>query len=139
MKKFKILSFFLILILIFTGCSLKKEFLIEISYKELIQKIENQETFFFTAMQDGCSHCEEFLPKFEEILKENEIKGYKLNFTKLTDEEEKEFGSKFGSSIGTPTTIFITEGKEETQLTRIVGNQSKTKVIEKLKSMKYIK
>ena len=139
MKKFRIISFLILIITITTACSLKKEYLKEISYKELINKIDNEESFFFTVVQDGCSHCKEFTPKFEEILKEYNLTGFKLNFTNLSEEEDKLFEERFGSSIGTPTTIFIVNGKEQSQLTRLVGNLSKSKVIEKLKTMNYIK
>ena len=122
----------------FSACSLKKEYLKDISYSDLSKKIDNGETFFFTVVQDGCSHCASFTPKFEEILKEYNIIGYKLNYTNMTENELKSFEEKFGTNIGTPTTIFIVNGKEESYLTRLVGNQSKTKVIERLKTQGYI-
>lgn len=138
MKKFKIFSLLVLLITITTACSLKNEYLKDISYNELTKKMENGDTFFFTVVQDGCSHCKEFTPKFEEILKEYNITAYKLNFTNLSEDDDKLFEEKFGSSIGTPTTIFIVNGKEQSQLTRLVGNLSKAKIIEKLKTMNYI-
>lgn len=139
MKKYKIFAVLLLILISFTACSLKNEYLKEINYNELVKKIENGESFFFAVVQDGCSHCASFTPKFEEILKEYNVTGYKLNFTNLSDEDNELFKERFGTGIGTPTTIFISNGKEESQLMRLVGNQSKSKIIEKLKTTGYIK
>lgn len=142
MKKIAKILLLLFVFTLFTGCTKENEveeekYLQEISYSELLKKIENKETFFFEVMQDDCSYCQAFTPKLISVLQEYEIKGYKLNITKLTKEEHKEFDKNFGID-GTPETIFITEGKEKTKLQRIEGNTSKTKIVAKLKSNGYI-
>lgn len=142
MKKITKILLLLFVFTLFTGCTKETEvdeekYLQEISYSELLEKIENKETFFFEVMQDDCSYCQAFTPKLISVLKEYEIKGYKLNITKLTEDEYKEFDKNFGID-GTPETIFITEGKEKTKLQRIEGNTSKTKIVAKLKSNGYI-
>lgn len=144
MKRITKILLLLFVLVLFTGCTKEEEnsddakYLKEISYSELLEKIENKETFFFEVMQDGCSYCQAFTPKLISVLKEYEITGYKLNMTNLTEEEYEEFDKNFGID-GTPETIFITEGKEKTKLQRIEGNTSKTKIIAKLKSNGYIK
>ena len=138
MKKIKILSLILLFVLILTGCSKESKYLVEISYNEFKQKIANNETFFVEVMQDGCTYCELFTPKLEKILAENQVTGYKLNMSKLTEDEHKEFSLNFGDD-GTPTTIFLTEGKELSKLQRITGNVSESKIISKLKGNGYIK
>ena len=139
MKKFKFFGLLLLVLIGFTACSLKNVYLKELSYSELVKKIENEDTFFFTIVQDGCSHCTAFTPKFEEILKEYDLTGYKLNITNLSDEDHELFEERFGTSIATPTTIFLVSGKEESQLTRLVGNLSKSKIVDRLKTAGYIK
>lgn len=139
MKKLKIISFILLLTFIFAGCSNKTdEYLVKINYKEFKEKIENKETFFVEIVQDGCSYCEAFTPKLREVLMENKVIGYQINITKLTEEEYNEFSLQYGKD-GTPTTIFLTEGKEISKMQRISGNVSKTKIVSKLKGNGYIK
>ena len=87
MKKIKIISLLLLFVFLFTGCNKENKYLIEISYDEFNKKIENKETFFVEIMQDGCSYCEAFTPKLEEVLMEYEVTGYKLNLSKLSEDE----------------------------------------------------
>lgn len=137
MKNIKILSILLLMLLIFTGCNQKEKYLIEISYDEFKEKIENKETFFVEIMQDSCSYCQLFTPKLEEVLTEYKITGYKLNISTMSEEEYNEFSLAFGKD-GTPTTIFLTDGKELSKMQRIQGNVSKQKIITKLKGNGYI-
>ena len=139
MKRIKIISLLLLFVAIFTGCGKEEnKYLIELSYSEFNQKIENKETFFVEIMQDGCNYCELFTPKLEEVLMEYELTGYKLNLSKLNEEEYNDFILAYGKN-GTPTTIFLTNGKEISKMQRISGNASKTKIISKLKGNGYIK
>lgn len=134
----KIRNFILLCLLIILCSSCGSSNLKSISYSELNKKLNNNETFFFVVIKDGCPHCEKYVPKMEEILKENDIVGYKINYSDLTKEEDEAFYSKFGVD-STPTTIFIKEGKEISILQRIEGNVSEEKVINKLKQNEYIK
>lgn len=135
MKKIKYLLLVLLVGVIFTGCG--KNNLKTISFNELNKKLENGESFFFEVVQDGCSHCANFTPKLKEVLNEYDVIGYQLNLTDLTEENYKTFNSMFDVD-GTPTTIFIVNGKEVSLLQRIDGDVSKEKIISKLKTNKYI-
>lgn len=135
MKKIKYLLLVLLVGVIFTGCG--KNNLKTIGFNELNKKLENGESFFFEVVQDGCSHCANFTPKLKEILNEYDVIGYQLNLTDLTEENYKTFNSMFDVD-GTPTTIFIVNGKEVSLLQRIDGDVSKEKIISKLKTNKYI-
>lgn len=138
MKKLKIIALALLFTFIFVGCGKESDsYLKELSYGEFSKKIENSETFFVEITQDGCAYCEAFTPKLEEILNEYEVVGYKLNLSTLSEEEYNEFVLKYGSN-GTPTTIFLTEGKEISKMQRISGNAAKSKIISKLKGNGYI-
>ena len=138
MKNLKIISLILLFTFIFVGCSNdSNSYLKELSYEEFTKKVENSETFFVEIVQDGCAYCEAFTPKFEEVLSEYEIVGYKLNLSTMSEEEYNEFSLKYGTS-GTPTTIFLTEGKELSKMQRISGNAVKSKIISKLKGDGYI-
>lgn len=145
-KTRNILPFLVIAIIVATGIFLvyKLAFtdkteskLKNISVTELENKIENKETFVLVISQTGCSHCEQYLPELDRTLKEVNKEAYVLNVTGL-DKENTATLSKYVNFSGTPTTIFFTEGIEKTTLNRIVGYASKTKIIERLKSLGYI-
>ena len=136
MKKVKYFLLLFLSVLLFTSCGSSK--LVSISYSELNKKLDNKETFFFIVTRDGCSHCEDYIPKVEEILEEYDIVGYNLNFSDLSEEDDEDFYSKYGINA-TPTTVFIKDGKEISILQRIEGDVSKEKLILKLKNNNYIK
>ncbi len=136
MTKFKFIILPILLLIIFTGCG--KSNIKDISYSKFNDMIKDEESFFFVVIRDGCSHCEAFVPKLDEILKENDITGYTLNLAKMSQKELDEFYSKYDVE-GTPTTIFIEKGKEASLLQRIDGNVSKEKIISKLETTGYIK
>lgn len=139
MKKLALLIGTLTLFICITGCDVKKETrLIEITYKEFKEKVDNKETFFVEIIQTGCSACESFAPKYKEVLKEYNLISYQLNFTNMSEEDYQNF-NKDWNVAGTPTVIFITDGTEITTLQRITSNIAKSKIISKLKSNGYIK
>lgn len=136
MKKFRNIILLCLLIILCSSCGSSK--LKSISYSELNKKLNNNETFFFVVIRDGCQHCENYVPKIEEILEEYNIVGYKLNYSNLSEKEDEEFYNKFGVD-STPTTIFIKDGQETSIMQRLVGNVSNEKIISKLKTYEYIK
>ena len=137
MKKFRCVFLLLGFLFILLGCS-NKTYLKDLSYNEFKNKLNNKESFFFVLVQDGCSHCASYTPKLESILEEYDITAYKINLSKLKDSERKELNELF-SYDGTPTTIFVKDGVEESIMQRINGNQPKEKIISKLKNNGYIK
>lgn len=138
MKKLKIIAVIFLLSFIFVGCSKESnQYLVDINYKEFMEKRNNKETFFIEIVQDGCINCTSFTPKLKEVLAEYQVTGYSLNITNMTEEDYKEFDLEFNIS-GTPTIIFLTEGEEISKMQRLVGNQSKTKIVSKLKANGYI-
>ena len=136
MKYVKKIVFLFLLIILCTSCGTSN--LKSLSYSELTKKLNDKETFFFVVIRDGCSHCESFVPKLEEVLDEYDVIGYKVNYSDLSEDEDEEFYNKFGVD-GTPTTIFIKDGSEVSILQRLEGNTSKEKIISKLKLNNYIK
>ena len=139
MKKLFVCILAITCLFMVTGCTNKSEsYLKDLSYEELNKKLSDKETFFFVVTQDGCSHCENFLPVLENLLNDKKVIGYNLNTSKLSEEQNKEFDEKYNVT-GTPTTIFIKDGKEVSILQRLVGNVSKDKLISKLETNNYIK
>lgn len=112
--------------------------LINIKVSDLVEKINNKESFVLVISQTGCSHCEQYLPELDRTLQEVDFNAYVLNITNLSEENSSTLGKHVNFS-GTPTTIFFHEGEEKTTLNRIIGYASKNKIVEKLKSLGYIK
>ena len=137
MKKYRLLLVFISIIILFSGCD-SSSYLKELKYNELKSKLDSKESFFFVIVQDGCSHCASFTPSLEAVLNEYKVTGYKLNLSKLDEKQKEELNSMF-TFDGTPTTIFVKNGVEESMMQRINGNQPKAKIISKLKTNGYIK
>ena len=142
-KTVKILSLFLVLVLLVVGCEKQEEtniteveYLKELTFEELEVKLQNKEDIILEIVQTGCSNCTAFTPTFESVLNEYEIQAYSLNISYLSDA-----GADWLESYnvdGTPTVIFFEKGEETSTMKRIVGNQSREKVVSKLKANGYL-
>lgn len=128
----------IVLVLILKNLNSRK-YITNISYKELVEKMENNEDFVLYIGKEGCSACEEFNPKFTKIISKYKIKVYYLDLATYTDEELKYVTSNI-SFTGTPTVVFMIKGKDSLNSdTKIVGNISEDRIITKLKNRGYIK
>ena len=134
MKKLIILTLIVISTIMFTGCS-NNNVINEINFDELEEKIDNKDSFILEIIQTGCSHCEEFSPRFKAVLKTNNLEAYSLNIYNLNNEEREKFNDLITIS-GTPTVIFFEKGKEENRISGAVSNE---KIEEELKGSGYIK
>lgn len=112
--------------------------LIKLNYNELIEKVENKDSFILCVSATECIHCKEYKPKLKKLADRYNIEIYYINRDELNDEEYKEFKSKFSFDGGTPITIFFKEGEEKTTATRIEGNVKIEKIEEKLKNNGFI-
>lgn len=136
LKKIGLALGVLLLCFCFTGCS-DKQYVKEISYSDFKKMIEEKQTFILEVMSSECSACKDFDPKIKEVANENKVTVHQLNIKKMSNEEWLEFSKNYSVSA-TPTTVFYTEGKEETVATRINGSVSKDKIVSKFQSMGYI-
>ena len=137
----KILYYVLVItlcVLLSSGCTNKKERIIDISLDEFKEKIDNKETFAVYIGNEGCSHCVSYMPTLKEVLNDYNITIYHIDNSKLSEEESGEFSTYINIS-GTPTIAFVTNGEEETTLYRIVGSISREATINKFKANGYIK
>lgn len=112
--------------------------LVEISFTELQEKIDNKETFILVYTQESCSHCMMYKPTLKEVLYEYDIYAYELQTDKLTTTEAAKL-KDIANADGTPNTIFIKDGQEISTNVRIVGTQSKSYIVSRLKTLGYIK
>lgn len=138
----KIIFSAMIALLILTGCKLKTYE--EITYDEYVEMIENEENFILFIGSATCSHCNDYKSKVEKIVRNYQIMIYYIDVNKFTDEQLNKFKTTINFS-GTPTTVFIENGKEKTDSKgnvstyRINGNVDYNKLIKKLQKAGYIK
>lgn len=113
--------------------------LYELDVNQVKDKIDNKESFILCISATNCSHCKKYKPKLEDISKEYRMDIYYIDFDKYSDKEQELFRNYISFDGGTPVTLFIKNGEEETTVNRINGNVSKDKIISKFKSNGFIK
>lgn len=132
-----IICLVLLIILLIINTIDKKTYFKELSYKQVIEKFENKETFVLMLSQTTCSHCLDFKPKIENVANKYQLYIYYVE-TNLLSKEETENLKKYISYSGTPTTVFIINGEEKTAANRLNGSVEEDKIINKLKSNGFI-
>lgn len=141
MKKRTILLFGICFIILIGALGINyffnKSYFQEIKYDEVIEKMNNKESFILVLSQTYCEHCASYKPKVEKVANDEKIMIYYLEVDLLNEEEKKEF-KNYISYSSTPLTVFIVSGEEKTAATRIVGDASEEKILKKLKSNGYI-
>ncbi len=130
-----------ILICIIIGLTMylinQNKYIKTISYTEIKEKIENKDTFILYIKKDKCSACENFTPKFQSVLKENNITVYALNLSDLKEKENDELDTIITGIDATPTVIFYEKGIDIGA--RFVGSREKEYIKSKLTDLGYIK
>lgn len=140
-KKYLLIASILIVILgIIIGYFLfsMNDNLVRLSYDEIMEKIDNKESFILCISRTTCSHCNVYKPKLRKVANKYDIKIYYTDVDKYSKKDLKDFNSKISFDGGTPTTLFIKDGKEKTTATRIEGDVSIEKIVDKLKKNGFI-
>ncbi len=112
--------------------------LIKLDYSDLENKIENKEDFVVCISRTTCSHCNDYKPKLKKIANKYKINIYYTDIDKYSKTELEKFNNLISFDGGTPVTIFIKNGEEKTTATRIEGDVSTDKIIDKLKKNGFI-
>lgn len=139
----KIFYCLLVLIPILFGCGKKLTSYEEISYDDLMNKIENKEDFILFIGSETCAHCAAFKDTVNSIVKKYQIKIYYIDINKFSNTESSKFKTIINYS-GTPTTVFIKNGSElkdengNVTIYRINGNIEYEKVVNKIKKAGFI-
>ena len=135
----------IILIMAIIGCIIwysihmdNKNF-IKLSYNDVLEKVNNNESFILCVSASECAHCKSYKPKLKKISNDYNIKIYYTDVDKFSDEDYTEFKNKFSFDGATPTTIFFKDGEEKTTATRIEGDISIERTIDKFKKNGFIK
>ena len=116
---------------------LSKSYLIELGYDEVIEKVDNDETFVVLFSQTTCNHCISYKPKLEAVANEYKMEIYYIDIDLLSKTDREELGKKMNFN-STPVTVFIKNGEETSVATRLEGDSTKEKIISKLKSNGFI-
>ena len=133
-----ILIIAIIVILIFYSLYFDNKNFVKLSYDEILEKVNNREDFVLCVSASECTHCKSYKPKLKKISNDYDIKIYYTDIDKFDEKDYDEFKDKFSFDGGTPTTIFFKEGEEKTTATRIEGDISMGKTIDKLKKNGFI-
>ncbi len=111
----------------------------ELTYSEVMEKINNKDSFVLCITSTICSHCEAYKPKLKKISSRYNVDIYYIDINLASKEEQKEFSSLLSFDGTTPTTLFLINGEETTTSNRLIGEVSIDKVVTKLKSNGFIK
>ena len=111
---------------------------IKLNYNEILEKVDNKESFILCVSASECTHCKSYKPKLKKISNDYDIKIYYTDVDKFNDNDYEEFKDKFSFDGGTPTTMFFKDGQEKTTATRIEGDISLERTIDKFKKNGFI-
>ena len=139
-KKVMILVIFCLLILagaFIADRIMGKSYFNEISFNDIMEKIENKEDVVLLISQTTCSHCISYKPKLKDVSNKYKLNIYCIDVDLLGEDEAKELKSKVNYS-STPVTVFLKNGEEKTAANRINGDASKDKIVKKLKNNGFI-
>lgn len=114
-----------------------KSYFNEISFNDIMEKIENKEDVVLLISQTTCSHCISYKPKLKDVANKYKLNIYYIDVDLLGEDEAKELKSKVNYS-STPVTVFLKNGEEKTAANRINGDASKDKIVKKLKNNGFI-
>ena len=129
----KVLYFMsIVAIILLTGCS--KSNLESLSLSELHDKLNNKESFILYIDDNNSS----LKNKLEKVLSDNNITGYSIKSSKISNEEKIKLEPNI--SFDDTTIVFIIEGNDPSRLSHITDEDITTKEIEsRLKDMNFIK
>lgn len=136
-----IIIIIILLLLLFLGYKLffEKNRFVLLNYNEIIDKVNNKDSFVLCVTATDCIHCQDYKPKLKSIANKYNIDIFYTDVDTFSEEDYEKFKTEFSFDGSTPTTIFFNDGEEKTTATRIEGNVSTEKVINKLKKNGFIK
>ena len=124
----------LLLLLVFvSGCS--KNSLSKLSISELNSKLNSKDSFILYFTSKDNTSLEE---KLNKVLNNNNLKGYKIDASKLSEEEKLALQLKIDYTE--PSIVFIINGQDPSKLSHVTDTNMTTKQIEqRLIDMNFIK
>jgi len=134
-----IMTVLLVLIgLCFFEMYIKNKNFIRLDYSEIIEKVENGDTFVLCVSASECSHCNQYKPKLKNVSYKYDVKIYYTDIDRFSDDDYEKFKTEFSFDGSTPITMFIKDGEEKLTSSRIEGNVTTEKIIDNLKKNGFI-
>lgn len=134
----RILVIFSVMVLFVTGCGGNKITTYEeIDYNEYSTLIENKENFILYIGSANCSHCLNFKPTLEKLIKNYQLDIKYIDISTLSEKEYAVLKNKTKLQ-GTPTVVFVENGIVQTS-PKIQGDMSYTDALERFKESGYVK
>ena len=100
--------------------------------------LEDKESFVLFIGSATCTHCDAYKVTINKVIEDYDVDIKYIDISKLSDSEVSSLQAKFPFS-GTPTTVFVEKGEEESTFNRIEGEASYSEVVDALKENEYIK
>ena len=120
-----------------TGCMNNNDRFVLITFDDLQEKLEAEESFPLYVGSARCSACAEFQPTLKRVVRNHDFVMYHVDLDTFNEEEQSQFINLFNISA-TPSLIYIIDGEETSTLNRVVGNVTEAELINSLKSSGYI-
>lgn len=102
------------------SCGKKLKTYTEINYVEYLEKINNNETFPLVIGSATCSACAVFKNTMDIFIKDYQVEVFFIDLSRVSEEEYNLLSSEL-TFDGTPTTVFIKDGKLTSYINRIDG------------------
>lgn len=115
-----------------------KNNLTSLTVDEVIEKINNKDSFVLCITQTTCTHCNSYKPKLEKVSENYDLEIFYIDIDKYEQEEINNFKKYISFDGSTPVTAFIKDGEETTASNRIFGDTSYDKIVKKLKNNGFI-
>ena len=115
-----------------------KSVLIELSVDEVVEKINNKDSFVLCISQTTCTHCKSFKPKLETVSEKYEVDIYYIDIDKYDEDEISLFKKNVSFDGSTPVTAFIVDGEEASASNRLFGDVKIDKIVKKMKNFGFI-
>ena len=132
-----IISFGVLGLILTTGCSNNNDRFIQLTFPELQEKLQAEESFPLYIGSARCSACVEFQPTLKRVIRNHDFIVYHIDLDKFSDNESEELVNMFNIS-GTPSLLYIVDGEESSTLNRVIGNVPEQDLINSLKNNGYI-
>jgi len=123
----------LLIALTFTACQKNVDDIVnKVSIDDIIEKIENKETFAFIIGADDCPACQVYKENLAEL---KDKKDVVLDYVNFNTEDEKKvlellinyLGEDISNGLSTPTTYFINKGEHTGN--PVIGAVTKSEVV----------
>ena len=142
-KKYIFIIPIVIIVLVFLGVFIYNNYiksgLTKLTVNEVVDKVNNKESFVLCISQTECTHCQAYKPKLKNISRKYNIEIFYIDIDKYDNDEKNKFRNYVPFDGSTPVTAFIINGEETTTSNRIIGNVSSKKIIERLQKNGFIK